>query len=144
MLTNAIAALTGEPDIIVLATAPILHSAPVGPAQRRFANSAVLIETMLAPPALLVVTQRIERSLGRRRGQRWGNRPIDIDIILWSGGLWHDRCLSIPHPRWRHRAFVRTPLLAIAPGWRDQISGLTVRQIDAQARSSKPTPQSTR
>ncbi|QNA86113.1 2-amino-4-hydroxy-6-hydroxymethyldihydropteridine diphosphokinase [Sphingomonas sp. So64.6b] len=113
----------------VVATAPIFTTAPVGPSIRRFANSAVLLETSEDPPELLARLKAIERDFGRRLGQRWGARVIDLDIILWSGGAWGDAGLTIPHIDFRERRFVLDPLARIAPDWRDPITGLTVRQL---------------
>lgn len=117
-----------------VAASPILHTAPLGPSLRRFANAAAILETHDDPPALLAKLKQIERSFGRRRGRIWGARVIDLDIILWSGGAWGDPHLTIPHPHFRTRDFVLTPLLAIAPGWRDPISGLSIRQLAARFR----------
>ena len=108
---------------------PISSSAAIGPSARRFANAAALVETDEAPPALLARLKRIERDFGRRRGRRWGARVIDLDIILWSQGDWRSPGLTIPHPAFRRRDFVLAPLAALAPDWRDPLSGLTVRQL---------------
>ncbi|MFZ2996784.1 2-amino-4-hydroxy-6-hydroxymethyldihydropteridine diphosphokinase [Sphingobium sp.] len=116
----------------VLARSPTIETAPIGPSLRRYANAALLIESPLAPHAMLAALQAIERDLGRRRFRRWGARSIDIDIILWSGGAWNSRALTIPHPAFRVRAFVLTPLLNIVPDWRDPRSGLTVRHLAAR------------
>ncbi|WP_420143521.1 2-amino-4-hydroxy-6-hydroxymethyldihydropteridine diphosphokinase [Sphingobium sp.] len=117
--------------------APILSTPPLGPSARRFANGALLVETALPPPAMLAALQKIENHLGRRRHRRWGARSMDIDIILWSGGMWppafrHSRTLMIPHAACRDRGFVLTPLLAIAPDWRDPVTGLSIRHLHAR------------
>jgi 2-amino-4-hydroxy-6-hydroxymethyldihydropteridine diphosphokinase len=109
-------------------------SAPLGPAQRCFGNAAAIVETGLAPQALLHEINRIERAFGRRRGRRWGDRPLDLDIILWSGGRFDHRLLAIPHREWKHRRFVADPLATIAPDWRDPVAGRSVRQIAARLR----------
>jgi len=89
-----------------------------------------VIETELAPLALLNALQQIECDLGRRkRGQRWRERVIDLDIILWSGGLWSDARLNIPHPLSRARRFVLAPLAQIVPDWRDPVTLLTIKQL---------------
>jgi 2-amino-4-hydroxy-6-hydroxymethyldihydropteridine diphosphokinase len=111
------------------AVSPILHSDALGPSKRRYANAVAILETGESPPELLARLKGIERSFGRRPGQRWGARVIDLDIILWSGGAWSDPTLTIPHPRFRERGFVLAPLAAIAPRWRDPLSGRTVRQL---------------
>ena len=113
----------------VVAVSSTLHSAPVGPSIRRFANAVAVIETSDMPPDLLARLKAIERSFGRRRGRRWGARPIDLDIILWSGGRWSSPGLRIPHIAFRDRAFVLHPLASIAPGWRDPLTNRTIRQL---------------
>ena len=116
----------------VLRVSPTLSTPPLGPSARRFANGALIVESPLPPPAMLGVLQGVENRLGRRRHRRWGARSIDIDIILWSGGLWCSRTLTIPHAACRNRGFVLTPLMAIAPHWRDPKTGLAVRHLHAR------------
>jgi len=136
VLAAACAALTDE-GAKVLARAPTLRSAPLGPSRRRYANSAVLIESRDDPDALLRRLKALERAFGRsRRGQRWASRVLDLDIVLWDGGAWSGPHLTIPHPAFRIRDFVLKPAAAIAPGWRDPITGLTMRQL--HARLAKP------
>ena len=115
-----------------LAASPIVASAPLGPSIRRFANAVVTIDSAESPPALLARLKRIERDFGRRRGRRWGARVLDLDIVLWSGGVWRSAGLHVPHSAYRERAFVLAPLAAIAPGWRDPVTGLTQRQALAR------------
>jgi 2-amino-4-hydroxy-6-hydroxymethyldihydropteridine diphosphokinase len=128
----------------VLARSPVIASAAMGAAQRRFANAALVLDSELSPPALLAALKRTEREYGRRRGQRWGDRVLDCDIILWSGGAWRSGSRStglvIPHPEFRRRAFVLAPALAIAPAWRDPESGLTIAQAHARLTRCRPLP----
>jgi 2-amino-4-hydroxy-6-hydroxymethyldihydropteridine diphosphokinase len=116
----------------VTAASPILHTPPLGPSKRRFANAVALIESDEAPPALLRRLKGIERSFGRRHGQYWGARVIDLDIVLWSGGSWGEAGLTVPHRLFRHRDFVLAPLLRVAPDWRDPLTGRSVRQLHAR------------
>lgn len=116
----------------VVKASAIIATAPLGPSRRRFANAAALIESEETPRELLARLKRIERAFGRRRGRRWDSRVIDIDIVLWSGGAWGDAQLTIPHPQFRRRDFVLKPLLALVPGWRDPLTGRTIRQLVAR------------
>lgn len=116
-----------------LAASPVIGTAPLGPSRRRFANAAILIESAETPPQLLARLKGIERAFGRRRGRRWDARVIDLDIVLWSGGAWSGPGLIVPHPQFRTRSFVLGPLLAIIPGWRDPLTGRTIRQLAALA-----------
>ena len=120
------------------AGSPVFASAPVGPSSRRFANAVALVDSDLAPPAMLARVKAVERAFGRRRGQRWGARVIDLDLIGWSGGVWRARTLTIPHPAFRARRFVLDPLLAVAPGWRDPVTRLTARQLHARLTRARP------
>src|SRR3546814_12947854 len=65
------------------------------------ANAAALVETGLPPPALLTRLKAIEADFGKRAGQRWGARTLDLDIVLWSGAAWSDRGIHIPNPHFR-------------------------------------------
>ncbi|MBY0582799.1 MAG: 2-amino-4-hydroxy-6-hydroxymethyldihydropteridine diphosphokinase [Sphingomonas sp.] len=113
----------------VVASSRIMPTPPLGPSIRCYANAAMLIASDEDPPALLARLKAIERDFGRRAGRRWGPRVIDLDIILWSAGLWADTALTVPHLAFRSRAFVLGPLCQIAPRWRDPVTGLTVRQL---------------
>lgn len=116
----------------VSARGPVIDSPPMGPAQRQFANGAAVLESEYDPPALLAGLKRMEREFGRRKGRRWGDRVLDLDIVLWSGGEWQSADLTIPHADFRQRDFVLSPAAAIAGAWRDPISGLTVHQLAAR------------
>lgn len=128
----------------VTARSPMIASPPMGAAQRRFANAALVLESELAPSSLLTALKRMEREFGRRRGQRWGDRVLDLDIVLWSGGRWASglgkASLTIPHPPYTQRAFVLTPARAIAPDWRDPVSGLTIAHHHARLTRPRPMP----
>lgn len=136
------AAITAMADagLTMEACAPILHSVAIGPGGRGFANSAAIVSAPLDPPALLAALKRIERAFGRRRGQRWGARVIDLDIVLWSGGRWpagprHAAAgrLAVPHIQMRRRDFVLIPLARIAAEWREPWNGRSVRQLLGQS-----------
>jgi len=125
----------------VIAAAPAIETDPVGPSIRRYANSAAVIETQLGPEALLTLLKRIERAFGRRPGgQRWRARVLDLDLILWSGGPYASAALTIPHPLFRTRAFVLAPALAVAPDWRDPLTGASVRQLHARLTAPRAVP----
>ena len=88
---------------------------------------------------LLITLKAIERKFGRRAGgQRWSARVLDLDIVLWSGGAWSSRNLTIPHPQFRRRGFVLAPAQDIAAQWRDPRTGLTLRQLHHRLIRSKP------
>ena len=140
VLEQAIAALETA-DVDVFAVSPTMRSAAIGPSRRCYANAAAIIATDLPPPALLAYLQSIEAHFGRiRRGQEWQARTLDLDIILWSGGLWssHNPPLAIPHYALHDRAFVLGPARQIAADWRDPLSNLSIAQLFHRLNRPKP------
>ncbi len=132
VLRAALAAMAAE-GLEIEAASPVIASVPLGPSRRRYANAAARVATPLTPPALLALLQQIEASFGRvRRGSRWGARTLDLDVVLWSGGPWRSRTLTVPHPAFRERLFVLGPARAVAPRWRDPHTGCTIRHLHAQ------------
>lgn len=129
-----------EAGLRIVSKAPPISSAPIGPSRRRFANGAAVVETDLPPDALLDLLKTMEQRFGRRRGARWAARVVDLDIILWSGGAWSTPDLTIPHPAFRQRPFVTAPASAIAPAWRDPLSGLTLRHLHTRLTRPRPAP----
>ncbi len=129
---------------MIAARSPVIATLAMGAAQRRFANAALVLDSELAPPALLAALKRVEREFGRRRGQRWGDRVLDCDIVLWSGGVWRSgrrsETLTIPHPAFASRTFVLTPARTIAADWRDPLSGLTLAHLHARLTRRRPLP----
>lgn len=124
----------------VVAASKTHFSRPIGPSSRLYANAVALIETNLTPPHLLASLQQIEHDFGRRRTRRWGARVLDLDIILWSGGIWSSNGLGIPHAHFRNRNFVLAPLVEIAHEWRDPLTHLTTRHLKARLDRSRPQP----
>lgn len=123
-----------------IATSRIIATAPLGPSSRRFANAAVLLDSAESPRDLLVRLKRLEHDFGRRAGRRWGERVIDLDIILWSGGVVADRVLQIPHKAYRTRRFVLDPLAEIAPAWRDPVTALSMQHLAWRVRAVDRRP----
>ena len=85
----------------------------------------------------------MEREFGRRAGMRWGPRVLDLDLVLWSGGKFRSRRLTIPHPQIRRRDFVLQPLSAIAPGWRVE-GALAIRHLAHRLSRRAPVQPSVR
>ncbi|MGQ9571612.1 MAG: 2-amino-4-hydroxy-6-hydroxymethyldihydropteridine diphosphokinase [Dehalococcoidia bacterium] len=98
--------------------------------QPPFLNAVCRVTTGLEPPALLRFLQNLEHELGRQPGgQRWGPRPIDLDILLYDDRLVDTPELEIPHPRLAERAFVLAPLCELAPQFRHPLLGKTMKEL---------------
>lgn len=140
VLEQAVAALETA-DVDVFAASPTIRSAAIGPSRRCYANAAAILSTDLAPPELLAMLQSVEAHFGRiRRGQRWQARTLDLDILLWSGGIWtsRDPALAIPHYAMRERHFVLGPACNIAADWYDPLSNLSLKQIFHRLKRTNP------
>ncbi|MBY0344543.1 MAG: 2-amino-4-hydroxy-6-hydroxymethyldihydropteridine diphosphokinase [Sphingomonadales bacterium] len=124
----------------VTARSPVIATPAMGAAQRRFANAALVLESAFDPPALLAALKRTERIFGRRRGQRWGDRVLDLDIVLWSGGVWSSKALAIPHRDFAARRFVLDPACAIAADWQAAPHALTLAHYQARLTRPRPLP----
>lgn len=110
----------------------------MGPAGRGFANAVAIVASALEPDKLLVELKALERGFGRRGGRRWGPRVLDLDVILWSEGAWAGPGPIVPHPSFRERLFVLAPLAEVAAGWRDPLTGASVRQLLARLTAPRP------
>lgn len=98
----------------VIARSHIYETEPSGYAdQRDFLNAALLCETVFEPFELLEFCKKAESKLGRTPTFSNGPREIDIDIIFYEGARIASDVLEIPHPRWRERDFVLSPLFDI-------------------------------
>jgi 2-amino-4-hydroxy-6-hydroxymethyldihydropteridine diphosphokinase len=132
-LERAVAMLCDGQVVRLLARSSDYRTPPWGVEQQPpFINLCLEVETALAPRDLLARAHGVERALGRDRAteQRWGPRPVDIDILTYDDVTLHEPDLVLPHPRLIERAFVLVPLAEIAGDRR--IGGLRVR--DALAR----------
>jgi 2-amino-4-hydroxy-6-hydroxymethyldihydropteridine diphosphokinase len=102
----------------VLAVSSFYETKPWGfKSENMFLNAAIKVYTRLAPEELLVATQDIERSLGRKSKSVDGyeDRIIDIDILLYDDLVYETGGLTIPHPLMHERDFVMKPMAEIAP-----------------------------
>jgi 2-amino-4-hydroxy-6-hydroxymethyldihydropteridine diphosphokinase len=109
------AALDALPGVVAVST--LRETDPVGVVdQPLFLNGAVALETTLAPRALLETLLAVERELGRERGERWGPRTIDLDLLLYGDETIDEPGLTVPHPRLHERRFVLEPLADLDPG----------------------------
>ena len=106
ILSGARAAIASLPGTSIIAESEIEETDPIGPLpQGRYLNQMIAVSTVLRPRALLAELQRIEESAGRLRGERWGARTLDLDIVMLKHGSYSDEALTIPHPELPNRDF---------------------------------------
>lgn len=133
---RALAALDKQPLKLCKAST-LIETTPFGRQdQPSYINAVARIETRLRALHLLQVLRDIERSAGRERRERWGERTLDLDILDYNGVIVEDGVeqstdaeLVLPHPAIAEREFVLAPIAEIAPRWKHPVTGLTAKAM---------------
>ncbi len=115
-IEDALSTLSSQKGVRVMSRSPYYITPPWGKTdQAEFINACALIRTTLSASELLAVCLTVERSMGRIRGEHWGPRIIDIDLLTYGDQVIDEDNLKIPHPYISERAFVLVPLRDLAP-----------------------------
>ena len=124
-LTLAVRMLHAHPQIRYLRGSRLYRTPPLrgGSARGWFLNAVALFETCLPPAAFLEACVGLEQRSGRRRARHWGDRTLDLDLLLADDEVLDLPQLRVPHPAIADRPFVRIPLVEAWPEARDPISG---------------------
>lgn len=101
--------------------------------QAAFLNQVIKIETPFSPKVLMQKILETEKRMGRIRGEKWGPRIIDIDILLYNHLKINTDGLHIPHPQITNRNFVLLPLAEIAGTYVHPIQGKTIQALALQS-----------
>jgi 2-amino-4-hydroxy-6-hydroxymethyldihydropteridine diphosphokinase len=130
ILTTAMQVLATTPGIAVQAISSWYRTKPIsGIPQPDYLNGCALLQVQLPPQQLLQTLLTTEAKFGRVRGERWGARSIDLDLLLYEDFILDTPQLQLPHPRMNERAFVLVPLTEIAPNLLEPISGKMIWQL---------------
>ena len=114
-LRRALLLLTQQ-GVEVVRVSSFLSTEPYGVTdQPQFLNAVACVRTSLAPLALLNVLLATELAMGRVRLRHWGERNIDLDLLLYEDVVLDLPRLHLPHPDMQNRDFVLLPLAEIAP-----------------------------
>lgn len=146
---DAVTASLTEPGRVILVSP--FYKTPCFPpgAGPEYINAVMMLAVEGGAQDLLALLHRIEAKFGRVRGQRWGQRTLDLDLLDFGGiilpslasySFWRDLArdqqgqraperLILPHPRLQDRGFVLVPLRDVAPDWHHPVSGDTVDQM---------------
>lgn len=135
-LRFAVRALDADIGTIVEASSRVYRTRPVGAARGHFLNGAVRVSTRHAAEDLLALCKRIEVRAGRRPSVRWGDRVLDIDILVFEGCQQADASLTLPHPGLLHRRFALLPAQEVAPRLRVPGDGRMLAEIPLPAGAS--------
>jgi 2-amino-4-hydroxy-6-hydroxymethyldihydropteridine diphosphokinase len=131
ILDGAVQALRTFPGVDLLGVSSYHETRPIGgpPGQRAFLNAAAVVEPSLDPPALLGVLQEVEARFGRERTVRWGERTLDLDLLLHGDTVMETPALVVPHPRFPLRRFALAPAAEVAPEMVDPLTGRTIADL---------------
>ena len=112
-------------------TSSILETAPWGvkTAQENYLNQIIVVETALQPLAVLVLTQAIEKELGRVAKGNYAPRTIDLDILYYDDLVLTLPNLQIPHPLAHLRKFILDNMLEVAPDWKHPKEQKTQKEL---------------
>ena len=130
ILHNAVSVL--EKDIIDVRKASLYESDPLYVLdQARFINTAITGLYKGTPKELLYYISYIEARFGRNRAmeKRWGERILDIDILLYGNSIINELDLTVPHKMLKERRFALEPLLELLPDAKDPVSGFSYWDI---------------
>ncbi|PJG85872.1 2-amino-4-hydroxy-6-hydroxymethyldihydropteridine diphosphokinase [Conservatibacter flavescens] len=115
-LTQALQRLDHLPMSKLVKYSSFYRSQPLGPQdQPDYINAVACLHTALSPLVLLDALQNIENEQGRIRARRWGERTLDLDILLYNNDIMDSERLTVPHYDMYNREFVIVPLYEIAP-----------------------------
>jgi len=129
ILESAVADLSRENGIELLAKSAWYKTKAIGPPQPDYLNGCITCRVDLEPEKLLDILQATEHRYGRERREHWGARTLDLDLILYGQQVINTPRLQVPHPLMRERSFVLVPLAEIAADWLDPVSQNTVGML---------------
>ena len=126
---QAFDALALLPDSRVTARSRLYRTAPHEAQGPDFVNAVARLETRLSAPDLLDALQSLENQAGRQRSYLNAPRTLDLDILMYGDAHMSSPRLTLPHPRWRERAFVLYPLADV---WPDCVSAEDLARVSNQ------------
>ena len=113
----------------------LYHSPPMGPQdQPHYHNAVVQLDTALSPLALLDQLQQFEQEAGRVRLRHWGERTLDLDLLVYGQEQIQNERLTVPHVGVLERDFVLVPLMDLDPEL--QVHGQFIKDLDVLKQST--------
>lgn len=127
---NRAVELLKQHGVEVLKVSTFIETEPYGVTdQPRFLNGACMVKTELSPLELLRLLLSVEKEMGRVRLRHWGERNIDLDLLLYEGVIMDTEELRLPHPDMANRDFVMLPLAELAPSLIHPVLQKTMQEL---------------
>ncbi len=119
------------------ACSSLYETAPFGKTdQGWFLNCVIQLRTSRGMRGFFRGLQECEAFFGRTRGERWGPRTLDLDLLFFDRVIHADAELTVPHPGVAMRRFVLEPLCEIAPDLVHPSLGITASGLLARVADS--------
>jgi 2-amino-4-hydroxy-6-hydroxymethyldihydropteridine diphosphokinase len=133
LIKDALQMLREPPDTDVVAATEPTETAPLGnPAQPRYLNAVAELKTTLPAETLYRRLREIENALGRKRGEKWSSRTIDLDLLLFGDEVINSDTLTVPHPQMHFRCFVLKDLCRLNPKLPHPVLNETIEVLAAR------------
>jgi 2-amino-4-hydroxy-6-hydroxymethyldihydropteridine diphosphokinase len=115
-LSAAIQTLAGKETNHIKAVSSLYETEPFGKTdQAWFLNCIIHVETSLSMKSFFHNLQDVETLFHRKRGEHWGPRTLDLDLLFFDDIIFSDSELTVPHPGIQERRFVLEPLFELTP-----------------------------
>jgi len=129
-LDSVIERVNEDPKITLISRSTYIETEPYGVIdQPVFLNGAIKVSTIYTPRQLLAFCKGCEQAAGRIRTRRWGERTLDVDIVMYGQEKIFSDDLIIPHPEMHIRDFVLRPLEEIEPYLIHPLRGISVKEL---------------
>lgn len=140
-LETTVLRLATRRGLTLLRTSSWVRTPPLrgGTARNWFLNGVALFESSIEPLVLLDLCVALEEAAGRRRAHHWGDRTLDLDLLLAGDRVIDTERLKVPHPAIARRPFVLGPLLEVWPDARDPVTGRPFAECPPPA-GPRPVP----
>lgn len=135
-LGDRLRSIEGSVGLMVSHFGPIARKSSIfetaawgGKSNGNYFNQVLVFNTTFFPEEILDVILEIESQMGRTRGEKWGDRTMDIDILYFGNEKFQSERLTIPHPFLQERRFVLEPLAEILPDFVHPVLNKTNREL---------------